>query len=172
MAQRAVGVVEAQGGQDRVDAARVVPAVEPVHVLEQLGLAADQPVQFVAVGGFRGDGGVNGGQLGLDGLDLAEQPVQDLGDGRLAIQLGELGEVPHLGSQLHADRAGVRGDLVEDQLQDGGLAGSVLADQAHPVARFQPEERLAEDLGVLEADADVVQPDQAHCCADGCARFR
>ena len=50
----------------------------------------------------------------------------------------------------------------EDQLEDGRLAGTVLADQAHPVPGFEAEERLTEDLGVVEAHADVVQPDQAH----------
>ena len=50
------------------------------------------------------------------------------------------------------------------------LPGAVLADQADPVPGLKAEERLAEDLGVVEADADVVQPDQAHCCPlEGCS---
>ena len=141
--------------------AGIVPAVEPVHVLEEDGLASDQPVQFLGPG-IPGNGRVNGGQLGLDGLDLAEQSVQDLGDGRFAVQLGELGEVAHPGPELHADRSGVRCHLVEDELQDGCLAGPVFADQAHPVAGFKAEKRLPQDLRVLESQAYVMQPDQAH----------
>ena len=49
----AVGLVEAQPGQRRVDLPVHIPAVEPGHVLQQLGLAPDEPVQGVGVGGLR-----------------------------------------------------------------------------------------------------------------------
>ena len=53
-------------------------------------------------------------------------------------------------------------DLPEHQLEQRRLARAVLADEADAVAGLEAEERLAQDLGVLEAHVDVVQPDQAH----------
>ena len=82
----AVGLVEAQGGEDRVDAPRVVPAVESVHVLEQLGLAAGSAGRVRRADGVGGDGRVDGGQFGFDGLDLDEQPVEHFGDRGLAVR--------------------------------------------------------------------------------------
>ena len=112
--------------------------------------------------GIGRDGRVDGGQFGFDRLDLRKQPVEHFKNRGVPVEFGELGEVAHLGARFQGDGAGVRCHLVEDQLEDGGLAGAVLADQAHPVPRFEAEERLPEDLGVVEAHADVLQPDQAH----------
>ncbi len=157
----AVRLIEAQGREDSVDAPRVVPAVEPFHVLEQLRLAADEPVEF-GVRGIGGDGRVNGGQFGFDRLDLRKQRVEHFQNRGFTVEFGELGEVAHLRAQFQGHGAGVRCHLVQDQLEDGGLAGAVLADQAHPVPGLEPEEGFPENLGVVEAHADVVQPDQAH----------
>ena len=158
----AVVFAEAEGCEDFVDAALVVPAVQPVHGLEQLRLAVDQLVQARVIGGIGGNGGVDSGEFGLDLLHVGEQAVQDLGNRGLAVQFGELGEVGHLGPQLDGNRSAVRGNLALDQFEDGGLAGSVLADQAHTVSGLKLEEGFAEYLGLFKTDVDVVQPDQAH----------
>ncbi|MCY1228811.1 hypothetical protein D9M72_411460 [compost metagenome] len=75
-----VGVAETQRRQDLVDPPGVVPAVEAVHLLEQFGLAGDQPVKF-CTRRVPGDGSVYGRQFCFDGLDLREQSVQDVRNG-------------------------------------------------------------------------------------------
>ena len=167
----AVGVAEPQRGQDCVDAPRVIPSVEAVHILEQLGLAPDQPVQLRSAGSAAMAASMDC-QLGLGGLDLDEQSVQDLRDGCLPVQLGKLGEVPHPGSLFHGDGSGFRGDLVKDQLEDGGLAGTVLADEAHPVAGSR-RKYASRRIWVL-SNRTLTSCSRIRLIAarDGCGRFR
>jgi hypothetical protein len=157
-----VGRRESERRERRVDPPPVVPAVQSIHVLEQLGLAQDQAVQLRAAGRIDGDRGVDRRQFGFDGRDVGEQAVQHFGDGGVAVQLGELREVAEPGAVLDRDRPGIRRHLALDQLEDGRLPGTVLTDQPDPVTRFQAEEGLPQNLVVVEPNMDVLQPDQAH----------
>ena len=116
-----MGLTEAQGGQRRVDAARIVPAVQPVHGLEQFGLAADQLIHDFWRG-VGSEGLVDGGELRFNGLDLHKQGIQHFSNGGLAVQLGELREVTDFQSLVHGDCAGVGLNLFQDQLEQRGLA--------------------------------------------------
>ncbi|MET3511967.1 hypothetical protein ABIC64_003436 [Plantibacter flavus] len=114
--------VEAERGEGGVDVALVVPAVLALHLLEELGLPFDElrhPVQVVRVGGDRG---VDGCEFRLDGVDVTEESFEDLGDGGATVELRELREVPDPRPVLDGHRARVRLELVERELQEGGLA--------------------------------------------------
>ena len=156
-------LVEAEAREHRVDRVLVRPAADVVHALEQLALLGEQ-------GRHRGIRH-RLGQLRADLVEArlrlvhrGEVGAQRLVGALLAVELGELREVPDRGAEGHVDRAARRLAPPEHQLEERRLARAVLADEPDAVAPPQLEERLAQHRSPVELHAHVVQADQAHGC--------
>ena len=134
-----------------------------VHALEQLALLDEQ-------GRHRGIRH-RLGQLHADLVEprlrlvhRGEVAAQRLVGALLAVELGELREVPDRRAEAHVDGAARRLSPPEHQLEERRLARAVLADQPDAIAPPQLEKRLSQHRSPVELHAHVVQADQAHGC--------
>lgn len=109
----------------------------------------------------------DGGEFGLDGADIGEDFFEDLLDGLLGVEFGELGEVadfyasPRVGE---FDGAVGGGFAAADEVKEGGFAGAVAADEADAFAGGDAEEDVFEDeaWGIVVFFGDVFEADERH----------
>ena len=161
----AVGLVEAELGQDGVDPVLVRPALSLFHGVEERRLARQRDVEIargLAMRGVEVERAVDFREFGLEGMYVFEQSFQYLQDGRGAAQFRELREISDRDSLFDVDRALGWLLLTQDQLQCGRLARSVLPDQADAVPGVQTEEDLPENRIPVERLGDILEPQQAH----------
>jgi hypothetical protein len=156
-------IAEAEAGEDGVDLVLVSPASQAVELggegvvaVEQGGALGFRPMLE------RGEGVFGNAQVGLDGMERREHVVERLLHRLAAGQLGELREVADPDAGRDRDAALVGRDLAEDDAQEGGLAGTVAADEADALAGGEAEVHVAEDRPVVVPHRDVLQQDQAH----------
>ena len=153
-------VLEAETMQHGVDQMVVAPAAAALDRLLELDLTVHESLQLGALGG--GHRLEHLVELGLRAVGLGHR----LGGGgaqRVAgVEAVLLRHVPQADPALHADIARVELGRAAEDLEQGGLAAAVAADQAHALTRLDREGGAVEHLLRSQGDADVGGRDDGH----------
>jgi hypothetical protein len=140
------------------------PAVLVFHLFEEEGLAFEEGFGFFWGRGFFFEAGGDCFEFGFDGADVGEDIFEDLLDGLVGVEFGELGEVAYFDVVGEFDGAFGGIGAVEDEIEEGGFAGAIFADEGDAFTGGDAEEDVLEDEagGIIEFFGDVFEADEGH----------
>jgi len=95
-------------------------------------------------------------------VELGEAEFGLVDDGVLEVELGILDEVADLGGLADGDGTLVGLDFADEHLEEGGLAGAVVADEADALALVDGEVELLEEDFFAEVFFDVGEGGDSH----------
>ncbi len=157
---RELGIGEPQAVQDGVDPVRVVQPAPGVDLFLDLGLSAEEFLQFVTVRlAHRLEDIV---QLVLQFLDVPERGGRLLAERLAGLEPVLLGEVRRLRPGLQHDLPAVGFQVPREHLEQAGLAAPVAAHHAHTLPGLDGERDRVEDAAVAVGEFDVGGGEDGH----------
>ena len=160
----AARVVEGELGEGGVDQVLVGPAALVLHLFEEMGLAFQECFLLFGGGGLFLEGFGDLIEFDFHGADVGEDVFEDLLDGLVGVEFGELREIADFDAIGEFD--GAFGGLIaaEHEVEEGSFTGAVLADEADAFAGGDAEEDVLEDeaSGFVVFFGDVLEADEGH----------
>ena len=99
-------------------------------------------------------------------MKFGERDLGLVDDGVGGVEDGVLAEMADLDGLVDGGGAGVEGELAEEGLEEGGLSGAVVTDQADALAAVDVEVELVEEDALAEGFLDVGEGGDGHGADD------